>query len=228
MNSQTTVFSTPSTTGSSASGSRQTDQPDQENMRPSLQHLQQRFASLHQKREPLPCFLDFEASSLSHRSYPIEVAYSLENGWVESHLIRPPEFLDWQDWSAEAEALHGISRDLLSCGGRPPVQVVATLNRALRGRVVYCDGGDYDRFWLSRLYQAAGMKPSFRLADCAELFEGHLAPGVLERLARRARGAMYQRHRAALDVGYLQSLWQLVRAETRRLGATRTLPMLSA
>ena len=196
-------------------------------MRPSLQHLQECFASRHQTRENLPCFLDFEASSLSHRSYPIEVAYSLENGWVESHLIRPAGQLGWRDWSEQAEAMHGISRDLLVLGGQSPRRVAEQLNRALHGRTVYCDGGEYDRFWLTRLYHAAGLKARFVLADCADLFECYLAPGILDKLARCARAAMHQRHRAALDVGYLQSLWQLVLAEYQRLSGVRTLPVLS-
>ena len=34
-------------------------------------------------------FLDFEASSLAKRGYPIEVAWVFEDGRAESHLIRP-------------------------------------------------------------------------------------------------------------------------------------------
>jgi hypothetical protein len=34
-------------------------------------------------------FLDFEASSLSDESYPVEVAWVFEDGHAESHLIRP-------------------------------------------------------------------------------------------------------------------------------------------
>ena len=34
-------------------------------------------------------FLDFEASSLGKRSYPIEVGWVFEDGRSEAHLIRP-------------------------------------------------------------------------------------------------------------------------------------------
>lgn len=197
-------------------------------MRQSLQYLQDRFAACYQSREHLPSFLDFEASSLSHRSYPIEVAFSLDNGWVESHLIKPQPLAGWDDWSDEAETVHGISRDLLAFGGHSPRWVAERLNHALEGRVVYCDGGEYDFFWLSRLYQAAGLKPSFTLAECADLFEHYLAPGILDALVRRTRSAMCRRHRAALDVGYLQSLWQLVLEEYTRLsGGLQPQPLCS-
>ena len=37
----------------------------------------------------IPSFIDFEASSLTVKSYPIEVAWNLEDGTIESHLISP-------------------------------------------------------------------------------------------------------------------------------------------
>ena len=43
-------------------------------------------------------FLDFEASSLSKDSYPIEVGWAGEDGSTEAHLIRPAP--DWTDWDA--------------------------------------------------------------------------------------------------------------------------------
>lgn len=40
-------------------------------------------------------FLDFEASSLSDQSYPVEVAWVFQDGRTESHLINPaPEWVD--------------------------------------------------------------------------------------------------------------------------------------
>lgn len=60
-------------------------------------------------------FLDFEASSLSKQSYPIEVAWVFEDGRHRSHLIRPTP--EWTDWSHEAEQIHGISRSLLLTEG---------------------------------------------------------------------------------------------------------------
>ena len=62
-------------------------------------------------------FLDFEASSLARRGFPIEIAWVFETGEAESHLIRPAA--DWTEWSAEAESIHGIPRASLERDGRP-------------------------------------------------------------------------------------------------------------
>ena len=48
-------------------------------------------------------FLDFEASSLSDDSYPIEVGWVFEDGRTEAHLIRPAPA--WTDWDPAAEAI---------------------------------------------------------------------------------------------------------------------------
>lgn len=56
-------------------------------------------------------FLDFEASSLNKRSYPIEVGWILEGGRSESRLIRPAP--DWTDWGPAAEGIHHIDRSML-------------------------------------------------------------------------------------------------------------------
>jgi hypothetical protein len=63
----------------------------------------------------MPVFIDFEASSLNKDSYPVEVAWVFEDGRSRSFLIRPAP--GWTDWSAEAEAIHGISRDQLDRDG---------------------------------------------------------------------------------------------------------------
>ena len=56
----------------------------------------------------LAVFLDFEASSLGRKGFPIEVAWVFETGEEEAHLIRPAE--GWTEWDASAEAIHRNSR----------------------------------------------------------------------------------------------------------------------
>ena len=55
--------------------------------------------------------LDFEASSLADRSYPVEVASVFEDGASEAHLIAPAP--DWTDWDVASERIHGIARETL-------------------------------------------------------------------------------------------------------------------
>ena len=68
-------------------------------------------------------FLDFEASSLSKRSYPIEVGWVFEDGKAEAYLIRPAP--DWTDWDEEAEAIHHIAPERLWAEGAPHDVVAA-------------------------------------------------------------------------------------------------------
>lgn len=165
----------------------------------------------------LPVFLDFEASSLASASYPIEVAWSLPDGIIESHLISPAGIERWNDWSAQAERLHGISRAQLLAEGESPAWVCRRLNERLAGRVVYTDAPEYDRAWLDELFAACwGGAPSFVLASADELLLEMLAPRFSKRadVARElaaikdeVRRRLPQRHRARWDVDLLVQLW---------------------
>ncbi len=122
--------------------------------------------------------IDFEASSLRgakgishepHRtSYPIEVGISFIDGPHESCLIKPQP--DWQDWNGEPDnndigKIHGISRRELFEKGQDPKDIAQWLNDRLNGVTVMCDSPDakIDKFWLTRLYDAAETKPTFEL-----------------------------------------------------------------
>lgn len=167
-----------------------------------------------------PAFLDFEASSLASASYPIEVAWSLPDGSIESHLISPASIARWTDWSPKAERLHGLSRAQLLTEGQSPAWICRRLNEQLAGQMVYTDAPDYDRTWLDELFAAcwAGA-PNFTLASADELLIGML----VQRFANRAdavrglaaiknevRQRLQQRHRARWDVDYLVELWRFV------------------
>ncbi|WP_027997603.1 3'-5' exonuclease [Sinorhizobium arboris] len=114
-------------------------------------------------------FLDFEASSLSKKSFPIEVAWVFEDGRSRSYLIRPAP--DWTDWSAEAEAVHGISRDLLRADGLSVAFVAEEMIRDLAGHQLYASAPSWDGKWLSVLLRAAGLpRHALRLAKSDEAF----------------------------------------------------------
>jgi hypothetical protein len=115
-------------------------------------------------------FVDFEASSLSKKSVPVEVAWVFEDGRAQSHLIRPPS--DWTDWSAEAEAIHGLSRSRLQKEGAPVETVVAQMLDQLTGHELCASAPSWDGKWLSALLRAAG-KPrhALRLKKSDDLFK---------------------------------------------------------
>ncbi|NJD07038.1 MAG: hypothetical protein FIA97_11155 [Methylococcaceae bacterium] len=68
--------------------------------------------------ENIPSFIDFEASSLGSASYPIEGAWNLAGGSIESCLISPAGISRWTDWSDKAERIHGIAKAQLLVEGR--------------------------------------------------------------------------------------------------------------
>lgn len=164
-----------------------------------------------------PVFLDFEASSLASASYPIEVAWSLPDGTIESHLISPAGIERWTDWSAQAERLHGISRTQLLAEGQSPAWICRRLNEQLAGQIVYTDAPEYDQTWLDELFSACwGGAPSFVLASADELLLGMLGPRFPKRadavrelaaIKDEVRQRLPQRHRARWDVGLLVQLW---------------------
>lgn len=120
--------------------------------------------------------IDFEASSLSLESYPIEVGVAIAldaQGPIDvwSTLICPSaEWLARSDWDEESAMTHGISRSELE-GAAEPFDVANSLNMKLASiGLAWCDGGQYDGHWLRTLYQAAGLKPSYALWDIAAMF----------------------------------------------------------
>jgi DNA polymerase III epsilon subunit-like protein len=145
--------------------------------------------------------IDFEASCLPDygQSFPIEVALATVDGGSYQWLIRPaPEWQFW-DWSPEAEALHGISREQLDREGLPHAQVLAELAQAAQGCEVYADA-DLDAFWLETLAEAARVKAPFGMRYLGELLVelGITRPQVVEALAE-ARRQMPREHTARDD-----------------------------
>lgn len=112
-------------------------------------------------------FLDFEASSLSERSYPIEVAWVFEDGRAEAHLIRPAP--EWVDWDPAAQAIHGIDRATIEREGTPHAEVAQRMLDQLTGHDLRASAPSWDGKWLSVLLRGAGLpRHSLRLRDSDE------------------------------------------------------------
>ncbi len=121
--------------------------------------------------------LDLEASSLNGAvqaipangspSYPVEVGVVDSQCHDHSYLIKRAE--GWVDWNGQEGDeskghIHGISLDELDRDGRDVGFVASFLNDTCRDKVVLCRGpnGAYsDRFWLGRLFEAAGVEQDF-------------------------------------------------------------------
>jgi DNA polymerase III epsilon subunit-like protein len=170
-------------------------------------------------------FIDFEASSLSRRSYPIEVAWVFENGDAESHLIRPAP--GWIDWDPNAQAIHGIDRASLEREGTPHDIVARRMVELLAGHDLRTSAPSWDGKWLSVLLRGAGLpRHSLRLRDNDEalveaaqaILRGAVPEAELDRAARdliarvEPRETEPRAHRALADARAEHALWLAVRA----------------
>ncbi|MDE8651719.1 3'-5' exonuclease [Novosphingobium album (ex Liu et al. 2023)] len=152
-----------------------------------------------------PALIDFEASCLPEygQSYPIEVALARIDGSSRTWLIRPsPKWRFW-DWSEEAEALHGISREMLAREGLPPEQVLAELAEVAGDCQVYADA-DLDAYWLEVLAGAVGAPVPFPVRYLGELLveRGYTRPQVVAALAE-AKARLPREHVARDDASRL-------------------------
>lgn len=173
-----------------------------------------RFAQFHNQKNPSLkdiAFIDLEASGLSARSWPIEVGWCLAEGDACSFLIKPDADWTLEDWSKEAEALHGLPHDLLLRDGNAPEEVCQKLNDALMGKLVYSDAPDWDSFWLYRLFQSAKTRQSFVVQDLSKLFRT-APPEKLDSIIAAAELKAPRNHRAAADALHLRVLYQLITA----------------
>lgn len=168
--------------------------------------LSHRIASVRVMDNQLPVFLDCEASSLSDISYPIEVGWSSPDGSVQSYLIRPE--WNWNDWDANAEALHGLSREEITRNGLPADHIARTLNVALAGTVAYCDNPAFDGFWLERLYEASTLEMEFQLKHFDSLFPTILPETIYAKSQIARYSTPRRQHRAANDVKFLIELYR--------------------
>lgn len=170
----------------------------------------------------LPCFIDCEASSLRHDSYPIEIGWSEESGMVKSFIIDPSFVPNWIDWDEYAEReIHHISQTMLSLYGISPQFAAQQLNNRLKGKIVFSDAPDYDSFWLRRLFQATEIEPLFKVGDFFQLLhqvaiDAYRPSGissekiedVWERAQAQADKQCPHTHRARNDVKNLQLAYQ--------------------
>lgn len=170
-------------------------------------------------------FLDFEASSLGKRGVPIEVAWVFEDGAAESHLIRPAP--GWDDWSAEAEAIHHIPRDLLVREGTPHDIVAARMVERLAGHHLFASAPSWDGKWLSALLRAAGVpRHTLRLRGTEAARQETVAAIIAPHIGAAALGDMVEEiltlvtvrsrdddpaHRALPDARVEQAHWLAAR-----------------
>ena len=176
-------------------------------------------------------FIDFEASSLSDQSYPIEVGWVFEDGASEAHLIRPAP--QWNEWDTAAEAIHGIARSELVERGTAHEAVAQRMVDALSGHALFASAPSWDGKWLSALLRAAGLpRRSLRLRDtdealaetarailAAALPEDEVTAAVKSVLAAGFAHDALPAHRALPDAQEERQRWIEVRERARTVAA---------
>lgn len=151
--------------------------------------------------------IDFEASCLPRhgRSFPIEVGVAVDD-WSESWLIRPHESWRGWDWTAQAQALHGLTLERLYREGLPVETVFARLVAAVDGRRVVADS-HIDQYWLETLSRAAGEPVPFAIDHVSRLLDEYGARDECIVAAVAQADARHPlRHRAASDAAWLSTL----------------------
>ena len=183
-------------------------------------------------------FLDFEASSLGKRSYPIEVAWIFEDGEREAHLIRPAP--GWSDWDEAAEAMHHIARATLEAQGTPHDEVARRMIDRLSGHDLLASAPSWDGKWLSALLRAAGLpRHALRLrgtdearrACAAAILRGVVPPDRLSATVADLLAVVEARakarapvHRALADAEDEWAHWNAVRAAAQEQAAALSRP----
>lgn len=158
-----------------------------------------------------PNIMDIEASGFGFDSYPIEIGVVLGDGSKYCALIKPAD--GWQFWTAEAERIHGLSREVLQEHGKPIQHVAAELNEFIGDRVVYSDGWVVDKPWLSRLFYDAGAHASFSLSPL-ELILKEEQMDIWSQTKREVISNLaLTRHRASSDALIIQETF----VQTRQL-----------
>lgn len=152
-----------------------------------------------------PVIIDLEASGFGVGSYPIEVGFVLPDGSSQCFLIKPAP--GWTHWDTSAEAVHGITRATLAEHGHGIEEVATQLNRNLRGQVVYSDSWAHDYTWLSVLFEAAGLVPTFRLEHLLVLMNDCRAVDWNKMRNQVESELNVRRHRASNDARVLQMTW---------------------
>lgn len=159
-----------------------------------------------------PNIIDIEASGLGRGGYPIEVGVVLSSGNTYCALIAPAP--EWEYWDADAEQVHGISKDVLRQHGKPIQQVAEELNAFIAEQTVYSDGWVVDKPWMLQLFQQSRVKPRFRLSALEILLKEPQMQIWSEIKSQVINDLSLKRHRASADALIIQETFVRTRLIT--------------
>jgi hypothetical protein len=155
----------------------------------------------------LPTVLDIEASKFDKEGFPVEVGFIRSDGFCYCCLIKPQS--GWTNWDAEAEKVHGISRNILDNCGSKVKDVARILNQHLAGYNVYSENAGSDSAWLEDLFKEAEIKMEFKLSALPELLTDSQKTAWQTTRQRVEKMLGLRRHRASADARVIQMTFQL-------------------
>jgi hypothetical protein len=137
--------------------------------------------------------VDVEASGLHPDSYPIEVGiFDLADPAKRISFYIKPE-PQWTHWDYNAELIHGLSREQINEFGISVTEACERIN-AVCDSVMVSDAPGFDANWLSVLYDAANMTPSFDIVGIETVVPWDKFSNCVSYLAQQHRP-----HRALAD-----------------------------
>ena len=154
-------------------------------------------------------FLDFEASSLSNESWPIEIGMSWlgEGGKVmtESDLIKPSPLWDLDDWSTASACVHNIRMaDLMKSAD---AHIISEKYRELlHGKCIISDNPRWEAMWLNRLFEAGEGKANVQINSLHQFVDMTLDEYAKDKFYEKIRITMTP-HRAGPDSAKLLKCW---------------------
>lgn len=163
-----------------------------------------------QDRAHGPVFIDFEASSLSPKSWPIEVGIAwLEGRRVEirSKLISPHSRWDLDDWSEVSAAVHNIPLSDLE-NAESSEEIALWLIETVGDQTLVSDVPEFDQRWFDRLMGTIEEAPHAKIDNFDKVLwhafsqEGTVAQGRLHKCYKSMRSRT-NTHRAGEDAANL-------------------------
>lgn len=153
-------------------------------------------------------FLDFEASGLFGRTWPVEAGYATSSGLEDAFLIARHETWSLEDWDRKSAQIHGISLEDLAAEGLSADVALARLEAGISDALVVSDAPDFDNHWLGMLAEATGRKAGFTIRDWTIVLPTAQSPEDLGALLARARAQETRLHRAAADARVMRAVWK--------------------
>jgi DNA polymerase III subunit epsilon len=155
-------------------------------------------------------FIDFEASSLSENSWPIEVGLA----WLDhdnkirsaARLIKPHPSWDAEDWSERSAAVHKIPFDDLQTA-EPAHEVAQWVARTVGFSRLISDSKPYDGYWLQKLMKTAGRSDEFEIFSLQEEVYDSFE-GAARAMFNRAFANGHSPHRADQDAARIAQAWR--------------------